>query len=65
MSGKPSIPVVATGKGDVDRAFAAIKKTLDEVTGSTRNSEKLDPLPADATLSDVIARLNVIVDRLQ
>lgn len=65
MSGKPSIPVVATGQGAVDRCFAAIKKTLDEMTGSSRNVAKLDPLPATATLGDVIARLNAIVDRLQ
>jgi hypothetical protein len=62
---KAAIPTVRTGQPDVDRAFDAIKQNLDSITGQARNVERLQPLPADASMAQVIARLNEITARLQ
>lgn len=62
---KAAIPVVLTGKPDLDRALSSMKQNIDEITAQARNVEKLEPLPATASLADVIARLNAIVARLQ
>lgn len=65
MSKKAAIPAVRTGQPELDRALAAIKQNLDAVTAQSRNVEKLAPLAPNATLQDVVARLNVVVERLQ
>lgn len=62
---KAAIPTVRTGQPDVDRAFDAIKQNLDSITGQARNVSRLSPLPANATLAQVISRLNEIAERLQ
>lgn len=62
---KSAIPAVLTGKPDVDRALSSMKQNLDEITGQSRNSTRFEPLPATATLADVIERLNAVVARLQ
>lgn len=62
---KAAIPVVRTGKPDLDLALSAIKQNIDVLTGQSRAVEKLDPLPTTATLQEVIARLNVLLARLQ
>lgn len=62
---KAAIPTVRTGQPDVDRAFDAIKQTLDAITGQARNAQRLAPLPANATLTEVVTRLNLLAERLQ
>ena len=62
---KASIPTVNTGTLDLDQFASAVKQNLDSITGQARNVERLQPLPATATLADVITRLNAIVARLQ
>ena len=62
---KAAIPSVVTGKPDLDRALSSMKQNLDAITGQARNTTRLEPLPATASLADVIARLNAIVARLQ
>lgn len=62
---KSAIPAVLTGKPDVDRALSSMKQNLDEITGQARNATRFEPLPATATLADVIERLNAVVARLQ
>ncbi len=62
---KAAIPSVMTGKPDLDRALSSIKQNIDEITAQARNVERLEPLPATATLADVIERLNAVVARLQ
>lgn len=62
---KAAIPVVRTGQPELDRALSAVKQNLDAITGQARNTAKIAPLPANASLDDVIARLNLIVERLQ
>lgn len=62
---KAAIPAVRTGKPDLDRALSSMKQNIDELTAQARNVERLEPLPATASLADVIERLNAVVARLQ
>ncbi|MEY3766923.1 MAG: hypothetical protein RLZ03_1883 [Pseudomonadota bacterium] len=62
---KAAIPTVRTGQPDVDRAFDAIKQNLDAITGQARNVQRVPPLPANATLAEVITRINMLTERLQ
>jgi hypothetical protein len=62
---KAAIPVVTTGQFDIDQFAAAVKQNMDAITAQARNVERLQPLPATATLADVITRLNAITARLQ
>jgi hypothetical protein len=62
---KAAIPTVRTGQPEVDRAFDAIKQNLDAITGQARNTTRLQSLPSNATLAQVVARLNELTDRLQ
>lgn len=62
---KSAIPTVRTGQPDVDRAFDAIKQNLDAITGQARNTSRLSPLPSNATLEQVVARINELTERLQ
>ena len=62
---KAAIPTVRTGQPDVDRAFDAIKQNLDAITGQARNVQKLTPLPATATIQEIISRINLLTERLQ
>jgi hypothetical protein len=54
-----------TVKNDLDLALSSIKQNLDVITGQARNVSRIQPLPATATLAEVIAQLNAVVDRLQ
>jgi hypothetical protein len=62
---KAAIPVVNTGQAEVDRFAAAVKQNVDAITGQTRGTTRLPPLPQTATLGQVITRLNELLDRLQ
>lgn len=62
---KIAIPTTNSGNLQVDRALAAVKQNLDDITGQARNVQRLDPLPSTATLAEVITQLNRIVERLQ
>lgn len=65
MSTKPAIPSVHTQDSRLNLFLSACKQTLDQITGQARNEERLPPLPRDATLAQVIDRLNAITERLQ
>jgi hypothetical protein len=62
---KSAIPVVNTGQFDLDQFAAAVKQNLDSITSQARNVPRLQPLPENATLAQVIERLNAITERLQ
>ena len=62
---KSAIPTVNTGQFELDQFAAAVKQNLDAITAQARNVERLQPLPATATLADVITRLNALTARLQ
>lgn len=63
---KPGLPLVKnSGNPEVDLFCQAAKQTLDGMTGQARGRRRLDPLPDNASLPEVIARINEIVRRLQ
>ena len=62
---KAAIPSVKTGRPELDRALSSIKQNLDAITAQSKNGTRLTPLAPTATLAEVIAQLNAIVDRLQ
>jgi len=62
---KPAIPAVRTGQVELDRALSAVKQSLDDITGQARNAKRMEPLPDSATLAQVVARVNQLVERLQ
>ena len=60
---KPNIPGVPKPGEDRRRFDAAVKENLETITG--KRGEKIDLLNADASLDDVIAKVNEIVALLQ
>lgn len=58
---KPTI-VVVTRDPTLRPTLDAIKENIEILTGQRRNGIK--PLPATASLADVIAKVNQIIDRL-
>lgn len=61
---KSGVPTLNTADPALNRALAALKQNVDELTGQSRNMPALTPLPATATLADVIAAVNKIITRL-
>ena len=63
---KPGLPLVRnTGHSELDRFCQGVKQTLDGMTGQDRSAARLEPLPATATLAQVIERLNAVVALIQ
>lgn len=62
---KPAaIPAVSSGNRAVDKFAAVVKQNMDWLTGQQTNSPALKELPETATLAEVIAQQNRIVQRL-
>lgn len=62
---KAGIPTVSTGNAPLDHALRTLKQNMDQITGQAPRMRQLVPLPSDATLAQVIARINEITERLQ
>lgn len=62
---KPAIHTVRTGQFALDQTLAAIKETLDAITGQARNVQRLPPLESTATSEQIVERLNAITERMQ
>jgi len=65
VSGKQT-PVQPTRTGDqrIDGPMRAVASNINELIGATSGAEELVELQPDATLQDVISRLNIIIRRL-
>lgn len=61
---KPAIGKVPTEDKALARAIYAIKERLEQIAGE-RGDSVITPLPETATLADVIAKVNHIIDVLQ
>ena len=59
---KPAIPAVAVQDHQVASLLRPIKENLEILTG--QRGGPLTKLATDATLSDVINKLNTVIDRL-
>jgi hypothetical protein len=59
---KPAIPAVAVKDQQVASLLRPIKENIEILTGQRGGS--LTKLTTDATLSDVINKLNTVIDRL-
>ena len=62
---KASLENVQSEDTALQRFCQAVKQNLDQIMGHTRNTRRMEPLPLDAPLPDVIRRLNEIAERLQ
>lgn len=65
MSNKPGIPAVHTSDKALNRTLAVMKEILDTITGQAKNTRRFDPLPPNATLEQVIERVNAMTERMQ
>lgn len=63
MNKKPAIPQVPRGAQPRTGFDQSVKETLEVITG--QRGERLDSLPSSASLADVIAKVNALLDRLQ
>lgn len=59
-----SVPIVRTGKRDVDQAHEVIKQAVEWLSGAHKNAPQMSALPSTASTSDVIAAVNKIIARL-
>lgn len=59
---KPSIPSFNLKDGELQRVLLALKENAEILNGTRTN--KISALPSTASSSDVIAKLNEIIDRL-
>jgi hypothetical protein len=62
---KSAIPNVSSGDAELKLFASSVKQNLDAITGQARSSSALRPLPADATLAQVISQLNLLLQRIQ
>lgn len=60
---KPSIPQVPRPTQPRQGFDAAVKETLETITG--QRAGRIESLASDASLADVVKKLNEIIDRLQ
>lgn len=60
---KPSIPQVPRPTQPRQGFDAAVKETLETITG--QRAGRIERLASDASLADVVAKVNEIIDRLQ
>lgn len=60
---KPAIPQVPRGNQPREGFDQAVKEILEAMTG--RRGNPVQPLPADASLADVVAKVNELIARVQ
>lgn len=65
MSQPAAIPVLQTGNNELDRFAEVVKQNLDTLTGQQKNIARLVPLTDTASTSEIVARLNALLARLQ
>jgi hypothetical protein len=61
---KPSIPVVHTTDKTTNLAFAAIRETLEIMTGVRAGTRQINQLATTATNDEIIAKINEIISKI-
>ena len=64
MAKKPGIPVVNLQDRTLNQVLGAMKENIEIITGARLGVGETNTLPATATLSDVIVKLNEIIVKL-
>lgn len=59
---KPAIPTVSSQDAQLAAILTPMKQSIEIMTGARGGA--LDPLPSNATLADVITKINSIIYRL-
>lgn len=62
---KPSIPGTGSLQREIGMFIEPIKQNIEMITGARPGAVSIDPLPATATLADVIVQLNKILSRIE
>jgi hypothetical protein len=62
---KPAIPTTSMLPQDIARVVEPLKQNVELITGSRPGAVSIDPLPATATLADVITQVNLILSRIE
>jgi len=62
---KPSIPSTGSLPYDTARFIEPLKANVELITGARPGAVSIDPLPANATLAQVITQLNLILSRIE
>lgn len=62
---KPAIPGTGNLPLDIARVVEPLKANVELITGARPGAVSLQPLPATATLSDVITQLNLVLSRIE
>ena len=62
---KPSIPPTSLLALEIARVVEPLKQNVELITGARPGAVSIDPLPATATLADVITQLNKILSRIE
>lgn len=62
---KPAIPGTGNLALDIARVVEPLKANVELITGARPGAVSIDPLPATATLADVVVQLNKILSRIE
>ncbi|MEN6403628.1 MAG: hypothetical protein ABFD94_16925 [Armatimonadia bacterium] len=61
---KPAIPGTGSLPVELARVIEPIKQNVEMINGARPGSDVLTPLPATASLADVIAKVNQLISRV-
>lgn len=64
MAKKPGIPAINLQDRTLNQVISAMKENIEVITGARLGVGETSTLPAEATLSDVIVKLNEIIVKL-
>jgi hypothetical protein len=62
---KPAIPGTGSLPQNLAQVIEPLKANVELITGARPGVESIDPLPATATLADVVTQLNKILSRIE
>ena len=64
MARKPSIPAINLADRTLNQVLSAMRENIGVITGAIQGVGETSQLPASASLSDVIVKLNEIIVKL-
>lgn len=64
MAKKPAIPFYSGEDRSLTQAMSALKENIEVITGARAGSAQITPLDSTATPTQIIAKINEIIGRL-